>query len=151
MKQLVDILVALKQQLLTNPSDLTFRKLKESEITELLRSLWLSIREELGLSTRNVFIAVISSSLILGMLLMFIFIGIATQQIHISRNHIRVVFCSKSNLQTVTFISGVSVFAPTDNPFASVVNSLLTVGAGLGLFRNQAVASCITRVDTVQE
>jgi hypothetical protein len=152
MKQLVDILVALKKQLSTNPSDLTFRKLKESEITELLRSLWLSIREELGLSTRNVFIAVISSSLILGMLLMFIFIGIATQQIHITRNHIRVVFCSKSNLhQTVTFISGVSVFAPTDNPFASVVNSLLTVGAGLGLFRNQAVASCITRVDTVQE
>jgi len=32
----------------------------------------------------------------------------------------------------VTIISGVSVFAKTNDPFASVVNSLLTVGAGLG-------------------
>ena len=53
----------------------TIRKLKESEVALLLRSFWLSIREELGLTQRNLFIAVISSSLVLGLLLLFIFIG----------------------------------------------------------------------------
>jgi hypothetical protein len=90
MKPLVDVLNALSANLQNVHHEFTFRKFKESEIRELLRSLWFSIREELGLSTRNVFIVVISSSLILGLLLMFIFIGIATQHIRRTRKHIRV-------------------------------------------------------------
>ena len=76
---------ALRDNLQNDHHEFTFRKFKESEIRELLRSLWFSIREELGLSTRNVFIVVISSSLILGLLLMFIFIGIATHHIRRTR------------------------------------------------------------------
>ena len=85
MKPLVDVMNALRDNLQNDHHEFTFRKFKESEIRELLRSLWFSIREELGLSTRNVFIVVISSSLILGLLLMFIFIGIATQHIRRTR------------------------------------------------------------------
>ena len=95
MKPLVDVMNALRDNLQNDHHEFTFRKFKESEIRELLRSLWFSIREELGLSTRNVFIVVISSSLILGLLLMFIFIGIATQHIHRTRKRIRVM--SNSN------------------------------------------------------
>jgi len=97
----------LKQNLLSeNPQNIIkLRKLKEDEIVMLLRSLWSSIREELGLSSRNIFIAVITSSLILGSLLLFIFIG-------------------------------VSVFSPGNDPFASTINSLLTVGAGIGVNSN---------------
>jgi hypothetical protein len=60
----------------TFEGSVVLRKLKEGEVTMLLRSLWTSIREELGLSERNIFIAVLVSSLILGFLLIFIFIGI---------------------------------------------------------------------------
>ena len=77
-KPLLETLKELKQNLLSeNPQNIIkLRKLKEDEIVMLLRSLWSSIREELGLSSRNIFIAVITSSLILGSLLLFIFIGI---------------------------------------------------------------------------
>jgi hypothetical protein len=77
-KPIVDTLYSLKDTLLeSNPQDsIVLRKLKEGEISMLLRSLWTSIREELGLSERNIFIGVIVSSLILGLLLIFIFIGI---------------------------------------------------------------------------
>ncbi len=75
----------------------SFRKLNESEMVLLLRNLWTSIRftlssrfqssytfiadniflrEELGLSARNVIIALVTSSLLLGLFLLFIFIGI---------------------------------------------------------------------------
>jgi hypothetical protein len=76
-KPLLETLEKLKTNLLSeNPQEgMKLRRLKEDELVILLRSLWSSIREELGLSGRNIFIAVITSSLILGSLLLFIFIG----------------------------------------------------------------------------
>jgi hypothetical protein len=76
-KPLLETLEKLKANLLSdNPQEgMKLRKLKEEELVILLRSLWSSIREELGLSSRNIFIAVITSSLVLGSLLLFIFIG----------------------------------------------------------------------------
>jgi len=86
---LLDTLASLRANLQSdNPQDnINLRKLKEAEISMLLRSMWTSIREELGLSERNIFIAVISSSLVLGLLLIFIFIGIIhyiSLKLHIS-------------------------------------------------------------------
>jgi hypothetical protein len=77
LKPLLEVLDKLKSNLLSeNPQEcIKLRKLKEDELVILLRSLWSSIREELGLSNRNIFIAVITSSLVLGSLLLFIFIG----------------------------------------------------------------------------
>ena len=108
MKQLLDVLLKLKSNLTATDSNVSkpiMRKLKEAEISVLLRSLWHSTREELGLSTRNVFIAVISSSLVLGLLLMFIFVGKR------ARSLLRCQLSHKSFL-------GVSVFAQTNDPFA---------------------------------
>ena len=88
MKSLLTVLTMLKTNLSNDANGITFRKLKESEISVLLRSLWFSIREELGLSNRNIFIAVISSSLILGLLLLFIFIGVCSMHscMHMSKS-----------------------------------------------------------------
>jgi hypothetical protein len=95
-KPLLETLEKLKASLLLeNPQEgMKFRKLKEEELVILLRSLWSSIREELGLSSRNIFIAVITSSLVLGSLLLFIFIGLSLLP---SRNVIELVaeFISK--------------------------------------------------------
>ena len=38
-------------------------------------------------------------------------------------------------------LSGVSVFAQTDDPFGAVINSLLTVGAGIGLWLNSVAST----------
>jgi hypothetical protein len=146
MKPLLTVLTMLKKNLSNDANGITFRKLKESEISVLLRSLWFSIREELGLSNRNIFIAVISSSLILGLLLLFIFIGVCDMHSYI---HAHVEISNRNfgllKIATLTIhLSGVSVFAQTDDPFASVINSLLTVGAGIGLWLNSvaSIHSC---------
>jgi hypothetical protein len=83
-KPLLEILEKLKTNLLSEKpqESIKLRKLKEDELIILLRSLWSSIREELGLSSRNIFIAVITSSLVLGSLLLFIFIGITISLRH---------------------------------------------------------------------
>lgn len=77
LKPLLETLEKLKSNLLSDKpqESIKLRKLKEDELVILLRSLWSSIREELGLSSRNIFIAVLTSSLVLGSLLLFIFIG----------------------------------------------------------------------------
>ncbi len=100
-------------------AEVTFRKLSETEMVLLLRSLWTSIRwlvlriacffllepficrEELGLSARNIIIALMTSSLLLGLFLLFIFIGIG-------------------------------IFSDGTDPFAAVVNAGLTLSAGAG-------------------
>ena len=76
LKEALDNLANALEDAKTFEGSVVLRKLKEGEVTMLLRSLWTSIREELGLSERNIFIAVLVSSLILGFLLIFIFIGI---------------------------------------------------------------------------
>jgi hypothetical protein len=74
MKPLIRVLKDLKKNGLIN-ENFTYRKIKETEVSVLLRSLWYNTREELGISARNIFITLLSSSLILGMLLLFIFVG----------------------------------------------------------------------------
>jgi hypothetical protein len=121
MRPLLKVLNSFNENLSNDGNKPVLRKFKESEIAVLLRSLWHSIREELGLSARNVFIAVISSSLVLGLLLLFIFVGKSTPRIYVG---------SFDNIQNS--FAGVSVFAQTNDPFATIVNSLLTIGAGFG-------------------
>ena len=94
--KLRDLKKAAKQKMESGLSGASsmFRALSEQEITSLLRSLWSSIRlprhfnppcsalltnvyrEELGLSVRNIIIVLLSSSIILGLFILFIFIGI---------------------------------------------------------------------------
>jgi hypothetical protein len=118
---------------------LPFRKLSESEIIPLLRSLWTSIRslrfaactascvlffsffihrEELGLSARNIIIALLSSSFILGLFLLFIFIGIG-------------------------------VFSDGSDPFAAIVNAGLALSAGVGNFFVQFFCSAMHALTTL--
>ncbi len=118
----------------TFEQNIVLRKLKEGEVTILLRSLWTSIREELGLSERNIFIAVLVSSLILGSLLIFIFIGMIFLLLLNYLLSVVIVILSEihSQFRCPLLFSGVGVFADSSDPFATIVNSLLTVGAGLG-------------------